>query len=571
MRQEGRALTPETREWWKEAVVYQIYPKSFQDTDGDGVGDLPGIIQRLPYLEKLGVDVIWICPIYKSPMDDGGYDIADYYQIDERFGTNEDFDRLLAEAKKRGIKVLMDLVVNHTSDEHAWFQQALANPKSKYRDYYIFHEGREGQPPNNWRTYFGDNAWTKVPGEENMFYLHAFTKKQPDLNWENPEVREEIYRMINYWLDKGLGGFRIDAILNIKKRLVFGELPADGEDGLAFIGHWILNQPGIEVWLKEMQERCFKPHDAMTVAEANVPAERLSEYIGPDGYYSMVFDFSYTDIDVPATGEWFKPSGWTWQQLRQHVFDSQLATQNAGWGALYLENHDQPRSVSKYLPDAADKESGKKMLATLFMFLRGTPFIYQGQELGMTNIEMASIDEYDDVATYDQYQRGLLAGLSETESLAAMNRRSRDNSRTPMQWDRSRQAGFSTAEKTWLKVNPNYVKLNAETEAQDPLSVLNYYRKLTRLRKNAVYGEAITYGAFVPQTDTTDEVIAYQRILPEGCGLTIAINTSDAPTVFLMPDGFDKRLLGNYPTAPEKAGSGRCVLRPYEAVVTANY
>lgn len=564
-------MLPETREWWKEAVVYQIYPKSFQDTDGDGVGDLPGIIQRLPYLEKLGVDVIWICPIYKSPMDDGGYDIADYYQIDERFGTNEDFDCLLREAEKRGIKVLMDLVVNHTSDEHEWFQQALADPKSKYRDYYIFREGQEGQPPNNWRTYFGDNAWTQVAGEENMFYLHAFTKKQPDLNWENPEVREEIYRMINYWLDKGLGGFRIDAILNIKKRLVFGELPADGEDGLAFIGHWILNQPGIEVWLQEMQERCFKPHDAMTVAEANVPAERLSEYIGPEGYYSMVFDFSYTDIDVPVTGEWFKPSGWTWQQLRENIFDSQLVTQSAGWGALYLENHDQPRSISKYLPAAENNDTAKKMLATLFMLLRGTPFIYQGQELGMSNIEMTSIDEYDDVATYDQYQRGILAGLSEGESLAAMNRRSRDNSRTPMQWNDSENAGFSDAEKTWLRVNPNYVSLNAESESPDPYSVLNYYRKLTALRKDKDYKEAVVYGLFAPLSDTTDEIIAYQRLLPDGKGLTIAINNSDRLIAFKLPAAFEKRVLGNYEDFPEKKASGNYLLRPYEALVTTNY
>jgi glycosidase len=284
-------------------------------------------------------------------MDDGGYDISDYFQIDELFGTNEDLDELLEKAKQLDIKVLMDLVVNHTSDEHVWFQEALHNPASKYRDYYIFKEGIDGNPPNNWRSYFGGSAWEPVPNEKNMFYLHAFTKKQPDLNWENEEVREEIYTMINYWLDKGLGGFRIDAILNIKKRLEYGIFESDGEDGLAFIGHWILNQPGIEVWLKEMRERTFKPHNSMTVAEADVPNERLDEYIGEDGYYSMVFDFSYTDIDVPETGEWFKDSQWTWTDMRTNIFTNQLVTQDKGWGALYLENHDQPRSINKYIPE----------------------------------------------------------------------------------------------------------------------------------------------------------------------------------------------------------------------------
>ncbi|MGM0213111.1 alpha-glucosidase [Enterococcus sp. AZ109] len=558
----------ENKEWWKESVVYQVYPKSFQDSDGNGTGDIKGITQRLDYLKQLGVDVIWISPVYKSPMDDGGYDIADYYTVDDMFGTNEDLDELLAQAESRGMKVLMDLVVNHTSDEHYWFQQALQNPASKYRDYYVFEEGIDGQPPNNWRTYFGESAWEPVPNEANMYYLHAFTKKQPDLNWENQEVREEIYTMINYWLGKGLGGFRIDAILNIKKRIEKGFFDPDGEDGLVFIGHWILNQPGIEIWLKEMNDRTFRPHNSMTVAEANVPSERLKEYIGPDGFFSMVFDFSYTDIDVPSTGEWFKFSGWTWELMKKHIFNNQLVTQDNGWGALYLENHDQPRSIDKYIPQADINDYSKKMLATLFMLLRGTPFIYQGQELGMTNIEMDSIDEYDDIATHDQYSRAVLSGFSHEEALAAMNRRSRDNSRTPMQWDTSKNAGFSTADKTWMKVNPNYPTINAADELKQADSVFHHYRQLVQLRRESPYQDVIVYGQFVPLNEDVDGTIIYQRELGKQKVL-VAINYTNMLQTIEIAEEFKQYLLGNYDET--KLAGQQLTLRPYESVVLANY
>ncbi len=558
----------ENKEWWKESVVYQVYPKSFQDSDGDGIGDIQGIIQRLDYLKELGVDVVWICPLYKSPMDDGGYDIADYYTIDDMFGNNQDFDELLNKAEKLGMKILMDLVVNHTSDEHTWFQEALRDPESKYRDYYVFSEGIDGQPPNNWRTYFGESAWEPVPNEDNMYYLHAFTKKQPDLNWENQEMREEIYQMINYWLDKGLGGFRIDAILNIKKRIEKGFFEPDGEDGLVFIGHWILNQPGIEVWLKEMNDRTFRPHNSMTVAEANVPSERLKEYIGPQGFFSMVFDFSYTDIDVPSTGEWFKFSGWTWELMKKHIFTNQLVTQENGWGALYLENHDQPRSIDKYIPAAEINDYSKKMLATLFMLLRGTPFIYQGQELGMTNIQMDSMDEYDDIATHDQYSRAVLSGFSHEEALAAMNRRSRDNSRTPMQWDNSVNSGFSQAEKTWMKVNPNYHTINAEAELVQADSVFHYYRQLIQLRKDSHYQNTLVYGKFAPVNEQEDGTIVYQRILDEKKVL-VAINYTNQSQTTEISTEFDQYLLGNY-DQPYQVGA-QLSLRPYESVVLANF
>jgi oligo-1,6-glucosidase/alpha-glucosidase len=555
--------------WWKESVVYQIYPKSFQDSNNDGIGDIKGIISRLDYIKKLGTDVIWICPVYKSPMDDGGYDISDYFQIDELFGTNEDLDELLEKAKQLDIKVLMDLVVNHTSDEHVWFQEALHNPASKYRDYYIFKEGIDGNPPNNWRSYFGGSAWEPVPNEKNMFYLHAFTKKQPDLNWENEEVREEIYTMINYWLDKGLGGFRIDAILNIKKRLEYGIFESDGEDGLAFIGHWILNQPGIEVWLKEMRERTFKPHNSMTVAEADVPNERLDEYIGEDGYYSMVFDFSYTDIDVPETGEWFKDSQWTWTDMRTNIFTNQLVTQDKGWGALYLENHDQPRSINKYIPEEWINDYSKKMLATLFMLLRGTPFIYQGQELGMTNIEMASLEDFDDVATHSQYKRALEYGLAPEQALKAVNKRSRDNSRTPMQWNTQKNAGFSTSDNVWLKVNPNYPELNAEAQLTNKQSVFNYYRQLIELRKNSVYNDVLIYGQFLPVKDKNEHILLYERQLEDKIVLVI-LNVTATEQEYYVDEQYQQVLINNYEDILLDQ-SRKLRLRPFESIVLANY
>lgn len=557
------------KNWWKESVVYQLYPKSFQDSNGDGMGDIQGIIDRLDYLQELGIDVLWICPIYKSPMDDGGYDISDYYTVDEMFGTNEDFERLLQKAKKLGIKVLMDLVVNHTSDEHEWFQQALKDPTSKYRDYYIFKAGIDGKAPNNWRSYFGDCAWTEVPGEKNMYYLHAFSKKQPDLNWENEEVRQEIYTMINYWLDKGLGGFRIDAILNIKKRIELKQFEPDGEDGLAFIGHWILNQPGIEVWLNEMNEVTFRPHNSMTVAEADVPNDRLKEYIGQDGFFSMVFDFSYTDIDVPQTGEWYKISGWTWDDMRENIFLNQLVTQENGWGALYLENHDQPRSINKYIPEKDRNDYSKKMLATLFMFLRGTLFIYQGQELGMTNIQMDTMDDFDDIATHDQYRRAVLSGMPKQEAFAAINHRSRDNSRTPMQWDDSKNAGFSSAEKTWLKVNPNYLELNAKQEQENPTSVLNYYKQLIALRKNSVYQEVIVYGQFVPVKEVNLNTLVYERVCQDQ-KMIVAINPTNQIQNIALEAKYTQLVVSNYENQIIE-GHSFYTLQPYESVVLANF
>ena len=552
-------------DWWKHAVVYQIYPKSFQDSNGDGIGDLKGIISRLDYLKRLGVNVLWLCPVYQSPMDDGGYDISDYYHIHPMFGDDADMDELIRKADGMGIKILMDLVVNHTSDEHEWFQQALKDPDSKYADYYIFKETADGNPPNNWRSYFGEPAWTRVEGT-NRFYLHEFSRKQPDLNWENEALREEIYRMVNYWLDKGLAGFRIDAIGNIKKRLEYETFQPDGEDGLRYIGDWVLNQPGIEVFLQELNERTFRPHNSMTVAEANVPEELLNLFIGEEGFFSMVFDFSYTDIDVPATGEWFRPRDFTVEELRKAIFSSQRMVQEKGWGALYLENHDQNRSVNKYIPEEEIGYHSETMLASLFFFLRGTPFIYQGQEIGMENIRMASIDDYDDIATRGQYARAMNAGLDKETAFDIVAKRSRDNSRTPMQWDSGKNAGFSSADRTWIRVNPNYKSINA-ADQEHPDSVLSFYRELIRLRKDSKYSDIIISGEFLPYESEDPCVIAYQRSTAHE-RLLVIHNFQNRQSAIRLPKGHLKTVTGNFPDNHTQKDTPQRLYRllPYECI-----
>lgn len=549
-------------EWWKNAVVYQIYPKSFQDTNGDGIGDIRGIIQRLDYIKELGVNVIWLSPVYQSPMMDNGYDIADYYHVDAMFGSDADLEELLREAEKKGIKILMDLVVNHTSAEHEWFKKALENPYGAYGDYYIFKKGVNGQPPDNLRAYFGGSVWEPV-GKDDLYYFHSFAKGQPDLNWENPRLRQEIYRMINYWLDKGVAGFRIDAIGNIKKNFQKEYYQPDGEDGLCYAGHFIQNQPGIEAFLKEMDENTFRPHNSMTVAEVGVPDERLEEFIGQDGFFRMVFDFSYSDIDVPDSAEWYKPTGWTIADLRQKIFHSQCFTQKVGWGCSYLENHDQPRSVNKYIKEEDINYYSKTMLAMLFLCLRGTPFIYQGQEIGMSNIRMDSLEDYNDIASIDQYHRALHDGVDEKTAWEAIYRRSRDNSRTPMQWNDGKNAGFSTAQKVWLKVNPNYKWLNVEAEEKESQSVLHFYKKLIKLRRESKFSNLIIYGDFEPQEEENPFVIAYRRNTDKE-SMVAYFNFQNEETTVRVPDGYSEKIIGNY-AEPLDAEGSYC-LRPYECV-----
>ena len=506
------------KKWWKKEVGYQIYPRSFYDSNNDGIGDLNGITEKLDYLKNLGITLIWVCPIFKSPMDDNGYDISDYYDVNPEFGTKEDLEKLIAEAEKRGIKVILDLVINHTSDEHEWFLEALKNPESKYRNYYIFKRGENGLPPTNWRSHFGGSAWEKVEGEtdENgneMYYLHLFTKKQPDLNWENPEVRKELYEMVNYWLEKGIAGFRVDAINSIKKDARYLDLPVDGADGMAYNVEYTLNQPGIEEFLSELAKETFKKYNAMTVAETPMlEYERYNDFIGDDGFFTMIFDFSYTDLDMTKGGFYYSLRDIPTIELRDAIFESQLTQQKYGWGAPFLENHDLPRSLNKFFGEKAN-ETNAKLLANVFFFLRGTPFIYQGQEIGMDNFVRNDISEFDDIASKDQYQRALGEGFSSEEALYFVNKRSRDNSRTPMQWDNSKNAGFSKDEnsKSWIKLTGSQATTNVADQINDKDSIFSHYKKMIDLRQNGKYSDCLTFGDFISVPLENEKFIAYVR------------------------------------------------------------
>ena len=509
------------KKWWHDKVAYQIYPKSFCDTNGDGIGDLRGIISKLDYLKELGVDIIWLSPIYKSPFVDQGYDISDYYAIAEEFGTMEEFDELLAEAKKRDMYLIMDLVVNHCSDKHEWFQKALADPDGPYADYFYFRKGKNGNPPSNYRSYFGGNCWEPVPGSD-KYYFHMFAKEQPDLNWENPKLREEIYRMINWWLDKGLAGFRIDAIINIKKDLAFPDMEPDGDDGLASCWRMVENVEGVDALLEDLKNHTFAKKDAFTVGEVfNMGVEDLPDFIGENGHFSTIFDFSAHMLSDGEHG-WYDAPPISFDAWKKAITDSQMRVQNVGFEANIIENHDEPRGVSRFLPDYAQNADGAKMLGTVSVLLRGIPFIYQGQEIGMQNARFNSVDEFDDISTKDQYRMAREAGLSDAEALAVCSAMSRDNARTPMQWKDAPQAGF-TSGTPWLKVNDNYPVINVEKEEGQPDSVLHYYRKLIALRKSGEYRELFTYGKFEPAYENADHVMAYYRIL-QGRRVLVAAN-----------------------------------------------
>ncbi len=497
------------KKWWHDKVAYQIYPKSFLDTNGDGIGDLRGIISKLDYLKKLGIDIIWLSPIYKSPFVDQGYDISDYYAIAEEFGTMEEFDELLSEAKKRDMYIIMDLVINHCSDQHEWFQNALADPDGEYADYFYFRKGRNGNPPSNLRSYFGGSCWEPVPGTD-KYYLHMFAKEQPDLNWENPLLREKLYEMINWWLEKGLAGFRIDAIINIKKDLDFPDFKPDGPDGLAGCWKMVDEVDGVGELLEDLKKHTFQKYEAFTVGEVfNMKEGELDAFIGENGHFSTIFDFSAHMLSEGEHG-WYDAPPVDFKEWRKAITDSQLRVQKCGLEANIIENHDEPRGVSRFLPDYAQNPTGAKMLGTISVLLRGIPFIYQGQEIGMQNAVWNTVDEYNDINTIDQYHTARDAGLTDKEALEACSRLSRDNARTPMQWNTQKNAGFTTGT-PWLKVNDNYTEINMETQDADPDSVLNYYRKLIALRKSPAYKEVFTYGEFMPVYQNTCSVMAYYR------------------------------------------------------------
>ena len=531
------------KQWWHDKVAYQIYPKSFYDSNGDGIGDLPGIISKLDYLKDLGVDIVWLSPIYKSPLADEGYDIADYYSIDPRFGTMEDMEHLIEEAKKRDMYILMDLVVNHCSDEHEWFQKACQDPDGEYGNFFYIEDRKDGGTPCNWRSYFGGPVWEPLPGHPDKQYLHVFHKKQPDLNWENPRVREEVYKNINWWLDKGLGGFRIDAIINIKKKLPFRDYPVDRADGLSGIDHMLAEAEGIGEFLGEMAEKTFRPHNAFTVGEVfNEKPEEIADFIGENGYFSSMFDFAETVYGKSDRGWYDSRAYLDPEEYKSCIFSTQKKIGDTGMISNIIENHDEPRGVSHYICPEDLCDASKKLLAGVYFMLKGLPFIYQGQEIGMENMKFNSIEDVDDVSTLDEYQVALNAGLGEEEAFRRVAAFSRDNARTPMQWTDGKNAGF-TEGTPWLRVNPNCSRINVKDQEKNAGSVLSFYKKLTALRKSEEYKETVVYGEFVPYLEQEKNLIGYFR---EGeKKLLVLANFQKAPREVELPGSVKKVLLNN--------------------------
>ena len=545
-------------------TTYQIYPKSFYDSNGDGIGDLPGIISKLDYLKALGVDIVWLSPVYRSPFADQGYDIADYYAIDPKFGTMEDMETLIAEAKKRDMYIVMDLVVNHCSDEHEWFQKAIQDPDGEYGNFFYIEDCPDGKKPCNWRSYFGGSVWEPLPGHPEKQYLHLFHKKQPDLNWENPKVREEVYKNVNWWLDKGLGGFRIDAIINIKKKLPFQDYEPDREDGMCSTNRMLEEARGIGEFLREMAEKTFRPHDAFTVGEVfNEKDDELADFIGDDGYFSTMFDFYETCYGKSEKGAYDSERYLTPEEYKHCIFRTQKRVGDLGMVSNIIENHDEPRGVSHYIQPEDLCLASKKLLGGVNFCLKGLPFLYQGQEIGMENTVFSSIEDVDDIGTLDEYKVGLDAGLSSKEALEAAGHFSRDNGRTPMQWSAGEQAGFTTG-KPWLAVNPNYTRINVESQENDPDSVLNFYRKLTALRKDSRYQEALVYGTFVPYLEEEKNLIGYLRKTDDQTLLVLA-NFQKEGRMVKLPGEAAKVLLNNLDSV--KIENGIISMKPYQFVV----
>lgn len=550
------------KKWWHDKVAYQIYPKSFYDTNGDGIGDLKGIINKLDYLKELGIDIIWLSPIYCSPMVDQGYDISDYYNIDPSFGTMDDMETLLKETKKRNMYVIMDLVVNHCSDKHEWFRKALEDPDGEYGEYFYIREGKGNKPPCNWRSYFGGSVWERIPNT-NKYYFHAFAKEQPDLNWENPKVKEEIYKMINWWLDKGLAGFRIDAIINIKKDLSFQDFEADGDDGLCDMSKMLEKVIGIGDMLKELKEETFDKYDAFTVGEVfNAKEGELYKFIGKDGYFSSIFDFDMEVLGQEQSNRWYLNKDFTTNQLRDVIFKSQIEALGIGFKANIIENHDEPRGVSRYIMDGECNDISKKALAIIEVMRRGIPFIYQGQEIGMTNNKVDCINKFNDISTIENYDRAIKEGFSKEEALRLVNKFSRDNARTPFQWDNSINAGF-TKGTPWLQVNENYKEINAKLQIDDKDSVLSFYKKLINLRKSNEYKEVVVYGEFIPDLEAYDNVIAFYRKGANKC-LMVIINYQNKEQIINFNKTY-KILINNYKDL--KFVNNELMLKPYQGII----
>lgn len=546
--------------WWQKSIVYQIYPKSFQDTTGTGVGDIPGVTSHLDYLKSLGTGAIWLTPVYPSPMVDNGYDISDYCGIDPSYGTMEDMEELIAEAKKRDIRIVMDLVFNHTSDQHPWFLESKKDRTNPKADWYIWRDAKpDGSAPTNWRAIFGGSAW-KWCEERQQYYLHTFAEAQPDLNWENPKVRQALFDAANFWLDKGVGGFRIDAIVYIKKP-AFEDGPVDGADGLSGIHEMTANTPGILDFLHEFRRNVFDGHDIFTVGEANgVSPEELPQWVGKDGVFSMLFEFSHLELSYPEGEIWCKRFPWKLSQLKDALSASQAATAKEGWYPIFFENHDQNRAMHRYFPEGTNPKVAAKALATVLFTLRGTPFVYEGEEIGMTNTAFPKIEDYNDISTHGQYEYALKEGLSPEEALKAVQFQSRDNARTPMQWTRDTNAGF-TSGKPWLPVHKDFMDCCVEAESEDGTSVLSYYRQMNRERTEGKASEILLQGSYEELLHEDEHVYAFKRVLGEHAAYTVVNFTNDTVTYDSSVFEDADILIGNY----ENAQKG--TLRPAEAVV----
>lgn len=544
------------KQWWKESVVYEIYPRSFCDSNKDGIGDLGGIRKKLDYLEELGVDIIWLSPVYQSPNDDNGYDISDYRSILEEFGTMEEFDCLLEEVHKRNMRLIMDLVVNHTSDEHKWFMESKKDKNNPYRDYYIWREGKGNQPPNNWGSWFGGSAW-EYDENTNMYYLHIFSKKQPDLNWENEKVRQEVYDMMRWWLDKGIDGFRMDVISLISKDLAF----PDGEKAEGLYGDltpYCAHGPRVHEFLREMNQEVLSKYEIMTVGEAScVTLEEAKKYAGYDRKeLDTVFQFEHMEICTGKYGKWTDESPKLIELKR--IFDKwQTGLDGVGWNTLFWSNHDQPRAVSRFGDEGENRELSAKMLATCLHMMKGIPYIYQGEELGMTNAGFTSLEQYRDIESINAYYENVeKRGLEADKMMSYLQKVSRDNARTPMQWDASENAGF-TKGTPWIEVNRNYREINAECQLAEPESVFRYYKRLIELRHKM---EIIVYGSFEMLMKESEQVFAYKRSL-DGQILYVFCNFTENSVICDEIPHNGKVLISNY-------GEGHSeILRPYEAVV----
>ncbi len=555
------------RAWWKEGVVYQIYPRSFYDSNGDGVGDLRGILQKLDYLKELGIDVVWLCPVYKSPNDDNGYDISDYQDIMHEFGTLADWEKLLAEMHRRGIRLVMDLVVNHTSDEHPWFQESRKSKDNPYRDFYIWRPAGDGHEPNNWRSFFSGSAW-EYDEQTDEYFLHLFSKKQADLNWENPQVREEIYKMMDWWLQKGIDGFRMDVINMLSKAPGLPDAPIVTNDRYQFGGQYFINGPRLSEFLAEMKQKVLSRYDILTVGETPLVSTQDAIEIANEetGALKMVFQFEHMDLSRDIGVKLEASHSSRLLELKAVMSRWQKDLEGRAWNSIYLGNHDQPRSVSQFGDDGTYRVESAKLLATFIHTLQGTPYIYQGDEIGMTNVAFDSIEEYRDIATRNMYREAVEEKrLDPAQILKVVHAKSRDNARTPVQWDSTEHAGF-TAGTPWIKVNPNYKEINVAEALADPDSIFHYYKKLIQLRRE---NPVIVYGTYGLILDSHEEIYAFTRTLEED-RLLVILNFSRNSPRFTLPEtisfGSAELLINNYEVILDE-DIREITFRPYEARV----